>query len=343
MSEFRIDQIKSQDATRGPDIAGITTFTGSSGIVMPSGDTAYRGGRGRGVFMGGRTPSSPNVVDTIDYITIATTGNALDFGNLEENSRYGAGCSSSVRGLYSGGNAPSSVNTIQYITISSTGNTFDFGDMTIVRSYHGSTSDNIRGIFAGTWDGKSTNGDKIEYVTIASKGNGTDFGGVLTKKRQVDNGMSDGIRGVFAGGEDNVPAPAHINVIDYINIQSTGVDAQDFGDLLYKAWGIGSTSNKTRGLFAGGFPAPAQDGISYITIASKGDVIDFGNLSAGRAYIPGVSNLIRGVFAGGREPTIVNTIEYVEFATLGNATDFGDLTVARGNLAGVSDAHGGIG
>lgn len=42
MSEFRIDQIKSQDASRGPDIAGITTFTGTSGIVMPSGDTAHR-------------------------------------------------------------------------------------------------------------------------------------------------------------------------------------------------------------------------------------------------------------------------------------------------------------
>jgi len=42
MSEFRIDQIKSQDATRGPDIAGITTFTGTSGIVMPSGDTSRR-------------------------------------------------------------------------------------------------------------------------------------------------------------------------------------------------------------------------------------------------------------------------------------------------------------
>ena len=57
MSEFRIDQIKSQDATRGPDVAGITTFTGTSGIVMPSGDTAYRGGRGRGVFFGGNNPT----------------------------------------------------------------------------------------------------------------------------------------------------------------------------------------------------------------------------------------------------------------------------------------------
>ena len=51
MSEFRIDQIKSQDATRGPDVAGITTFTGTSGIVMPSGDTAYRGGRDGGVIV----------------------------------------------------------------------------------------------------------------------------------------------------------------------------------------------------------------------------------------------------------------------------------------------------
>jgi len=42
MSEFRIDQIKSQDASRGPDIAGITTFTGTSGIVMPSGRTSGR-------------------------------------------------------------------------------------------------------------------------------------------------------------------------------------------------------------------------------------------------------------------------------------------------------------
>lgn len=42
MSEFRIDQIKNQAGTSGPNIAGITTFTGTSGIVIPSGDTRYR-------------------------------------------------------------------------------------------------------------------------------------------------------------------------------------------------------------------------------------------------------------------------------------------------------------
>ena len=73
MSEFRIDQIKSQDASRGPDIAGITTFTGTSGIVMPSGDTAYRGGRGRGLVAGGR--DNPSYKSQIDYVTISSTGN----------------------------------------------------------------------------------------------------------------------------------------------------------------------------------------------------------------------------------------------------------------------------
>ena len=33
----------------------------------------------RGLFMGGATPSD---TDTIDYINIDTTGNAIDFGNL---------------------------------------------------------------------------------------------------------------------------------------------------------------------------------------------------------------------------------------------------------------------
>ena len=101
MSEFRIDQIKSQDATRGPDVAGITTFTGTSGIVMPSGDTAYRGGRGRGVWTGGYAAPANN--DRLEYVTIATTGNATDFGNLTS-SRHGVGSSgNSTKSILAGG------------------------------------------------------------------------------------------------------------------------------------------------------------------------------------------------------------------------------------------------
>ena len=44
MSEFRIDQITNQTGTGGSNVAGITTFTGSSGLVLPSGSTSGREG-----------------------------------------------------------------------------------------------------------------------------------------------------------------------------------------------------------------------------------------------------------------------------------------------------------
>jgi hypothetical protein len=42
MSEFRVDQITNQSGSRGPDIAGITTFSATSGMLMPSGSTTKR-------------------------------------------------------------------------------------------------------------------------------------------------------------------------------------------------------------------------------------------------------------------------------------------------------------
>ena len=130
MSEFRIDQIKSQDATRGPDVAGITTFTGTSGIVMPSGDTAYRGGRGRGLFGGGFVGPSGPILNTISYITITSAGNARDFGDTTVKTHDMQGWGSSTRGFFAGGLEPGYRKNIDYVTISATGNAFDFGDLT---------------------------------------------------------------------------------------------------------------------------------------------------------------------------------------------------------------------
>ena len=148
MSEFRIDQIKSQDATRGPDVAGITTFTGTSGIVMPSGDTAYRGGRDRGIIFGGFL--NPANINGIDYITISTTGDSVSFGDLSETADSAAAFASSTRGLCAGGaRTPSRTNSnlIDYITISSTGNAFDFGDLASGSLYQGAgCSNNTRGV-----------------------------------------------------------------------------------------------------------------------------------------------------------------------------------------------------
>ena len=61
-------------------------FTGSNSI--------------RGVFGAGNTATSPavTVVDTVDYITIATLGNASDFGDLTQARTYGYGGMSDSHG-----------------------------------------------------------------------------------------------------------------------------------------------------------------------------------------------------------------------------------------------------
>ena len=77
----------------------------------------------------------------IDFITIATEGNATDFGNLSDSKFDCSACASSTRGVVAGGRTPSYLNIIEFVTISSTGNVSDFGDLTSTRSQMGGFSD----------------------------------------------------------------------------------------------------------------------------------------------------------------------------------------------------------
>ena len=79
----------------------------------------------RGVFGGGGSPSN-----VIDYITIATPGNAIDFGDLTLDRYYPAACSDGVKGVFGGA---ISSNVMDYITIATPSNATDFGDLTVAR------------------------------------------------------------------------------------------------------------------------------------------------------------------------------------------------------------------
>ena len=95
MSEIKVNNIQSLSGTNGPEISGTVEMNSTGAMSLPRGDTAYRGGRGRGIVAGG----SPTI-DTIEYVTIATTGNAADFGDSTLNSYgLGEGCSDSHGGL----------------------------------------------------------------------------------------------------------------------------------------------------------------------------------------------------------------------------------------------------
>ena len=77
---------------------------------------------------------SPSNEVTIEYVTIATTGNALDFGSLTEKKGHiqDQMCISNSWCIWWWKDTPATVNTnvIEYVTISTTGNAQDFGDLT---------------------------------------------------------------------------------------------------------------------------------------------------------------------------------------------------------------------
>ena len=91
----------------------------------------------RGVFAGSNpgNPSPANVSNVIEYITIATLGNSIDFGDLTAAMTSGRGTSNSVRGVFAGGYISGEINTIQYITIATTGDASDFGDLVNAKGY----------------------------------------------------------------------------------------------------------------------------------------------------------------------------------------------------------------
>ena len=339
MSDFRIDKITNRDGSAGTQIAGISTFSGTSGMVMPGGSFEYRGGRGRGITGGGFvSPASQNVMD---YVEIATTGDALDFGDLTSVLRNIATCASSTRGTFAGGQAPSNTNIICYTTISSKGGANDFGDLSaaMTNNNDGVLSDNTRGIilFGSPADVQGS----LEFITIATTGNSSGFGELSLKRRHTAT-MASPTRGIFAAGKDDV-ASAFVKLIDYVTIQTKGT-AVKFGETLAIAseQSVGA-GNKTRGLICGGLTPTILENIEYITIATEGNAVDFGDTTDARHGSASMSSSTRACVAGGTSPGNVNTIDYVTIATTGNATNFGDLTVARTVPQGLSDVHGGLG
>ena len=133
--------------------------------------------------------------NTIEYVTIASTGNATDFGDLTVTREKVASSSSSTRGLWFGGSTGAYVNVIDYVTINTTGNATDFGDLSQNAALGASSSSSTRAVNAlGESAGVGTL-NIIEYVTIATTGNSTDFGD-LTVARGYSGACSNGHGGL---------------------------------------------------------------------------------------------------------------------------------------------------
>ena len=193
---------------------------GSSGRTKPAGLSNST----RGIMAGGQNSnSSPYFTNGISYITIASTGNDVDFGDANNSTASATGCGSPVRGVYQLGGNP---RPIDYITFSTTGNAQDFGDLATNYGTPSGASNAVRGVLGG-----GNNNNNINFITIATTGNAQDFGD-LTAPRFESVGLGSPTRAVFAGGSQEPASPNIIDRIDYVEIMTTG-NAVDFGNLTY--------------------------------------------------------------------------------------------------------------
>ena len=66
------------------------------------------------------------------YVTLASQGNAIDYGDMTQSKNQLCGFASPTRGVWAGGNVGPITNVIEYATISSTGNNTDFGQVILL-------------------------------------------------------------------------------------------------------------------------------------------------------------------------------------------------------------------
>ena len=141
----------------------------------------------RAVFAGGSTLiSGSGIVNTIDYVTISSTGNATDFGDTTlARSFVPAGAASSTRGLYGGGvnSGFGTINNIEYITIASTGNGTDFGDLNYDPENLAGCSNTTYALWGGGSDGGSVATTNIR--AIASTGNASGWGNLTAARTEL--------------------------------------------------------------------------------------------------------------------------------------------------------------
>ena len=151
----------------------------------------------RGIWGGGdQYNPSTNATNTMDYITISSTGNAADFGDLSVTRKAVAGCANATRGVWSGGyvNPTPYLNTIDYVTLATLGNAVNFGDASWTGAYKSGAPSPTR----GTWSGgriPAGRQNTIDYSQIMTTGNSVDFGD-LVSNHDGAGGCSNGHGGL---------------------------------------------------------------------------------------------------------------------------------------------------
>ena len=242
----------------------------------------------RGVFGGGyKNTSSTADNNDVAYITIASQGNTVDFGNLNSSANWGkAAHASSTRGIVMGGY--SSTNDIDYVETATTGNFSDFGDLTAAGFGAAGMGSPTRALSVGT--GQGSGGEVVDSLTIASLGSAVEWGKIDSASGLYSSGGSNSVRGLFNKVRSESTLVQSLIIASFGSVEDFGNLASTISNSNYPG-GNGNDSSQTTLLFAGGAnTANAINTIETITITTAGNSTDFGDLTTKRGYMGSCSD-----------------------------------------------------
>ena len=294
----------------------------------------------RGLFFGGYKKGLGSSSDVIEYVTISSQGDSIEFGNTQETMQDGTGVGSiqNIGFIHEG----DSTDTLSYLPIDTPGDATDFGNLAQTGVYGAGTLMNgshNRAVVAGL---KAPGYEDMNYVNVRVPGNALDFGDLTDGKTARPTAGSNGLnqRGIFAGGATASPiGPAATDSIDYITISTLG-NATTFGSLQETTYRQGGTTNDLNDRMVI-FGSTDEHSADYLTISTPSNAIDFGKCAnKGFEQTGACSNGVneRGVVAGGN-PGQNNQIDYITISTLGDSKHFGDVITWMGysRMGGLSN------
>ena len=142
----------------------------------------------RGYILGGGRYLAPDTAsfNTIQVVTISTTGDATDFGDmLYANYSHGAG-SNATRGVKGGGYGPNYTSRIEFLTLSSSGNSVYFGELAMGGgSQKQGAASPTRFVIGGGYVAPTPFVNSLNFVQIATTGDATDFGDLSSARRNL--------------------------------------------------------------------------------------------------------------------------------------------------------------
>ena len=326
MSEIRVNSLGNETNTGGPELSGITEFSGQQYFIPPKGTTAERpSGCPAGSIRFNTDSAHLEYWNGLVWLEFEASSEELGnttLSNAELRSPSGTG----TRGVYMRGQTPSNATEIEYITVETLGTPVEFGALQVTNGGGNAPfSSRTRAIFHGGSPGDAD----IEFITISSTGNGTDWGADLNRSSFYGMGAANQTRGLSAGNY-----PGSQTATDFVTIASAGT-VNDFGNLFFGGSHGASVQSPTRCVFMGGYaPGTNTNKMQTYQFATTGNAIEFGELAANAWNSGGVCSSTRGVCAIGSNPGNTNAIEFITLSTYGNSQDFGDATVSLTHRGG---------